>query len=181
MRWLAASVAAAVWSPVPPLARLLRPGDTGGGLQAPTPAVGAGELDGYPAVHLGRAGQTDRHPMLAWWMNQRRTGIILCLENSCSHESEVSPDGLTIASVGGNSRSMSVTAWVPADTAVVGLTVDNQAQVWQRPVARTVQIEFDPMPGEVDFNNPGGPADSLQVTAYDADGNVLAETTHPIL
>lgn len=37
-------------------------------------------------------------------------------------------------------------------------------------------------PGEVDFNNnPGGPADSLQVTAYDAEGNVLAETTNPIL
>ena len=158
----------------------LAPGDTAGQLEPPLVPVRAGELEGYPVVHLGRVGDTDRHAMLGWWLNPRRTGVMLCLENDCHSESLVPPHGLTVQGAGGNSRSMVLTAWVPADAAAVGVSVEGQPQVWQRPVARTVQIRFDPTPGEVDFDNPQQPADSVTVTAYNADGEVLDQATTPL-
>lgn len=158
----------------------LAPGDMAGQLAAPMVPVGAGELDGYPVVHLGRVGDTDRHAMLGWWLNPGRTGVMVCLENDCPTGNLVPPDGLTVQGAGGDSRSRVLTAWVSAGAAAVGVSVEGQPQVWQRPVARTVQIRFDPTPGEVDFDNPQQPADSVTVTAYDADGEVLDQATIPL-
>lgn len=121
-------------------------------------------VEGYPVVHVGRIGDSDRHTYLRWGYDRTRAPVA-CVEGVCvAGEHPADHTGVFGTGVGGG--TMTMTVWVPPQASAVALEIGGEPVLWTRPVALVAPLLVDsyrPVPGR-----------TYRVVVFDRHGDRIA-------